>query len=253
MAISLQEGTGIGRDMGRWVSEFDKAVHEIQSYLEFLRNLGCGGVELSQKNMDMIRSWGDERRAPVSDGSNTGSLAAIYEEYATCRRCGLAEKRSASFFGVGPQTAVLMFVGFVPESADEQAGEPYTGEKGALLNRIIGAMGLDRNSVYICHAVKCLPHGGRLPNKWEAKACRHYLLRQVEAIHPRVICTLGESSARLLLGVDARIEQMRGVFHEYKGIPVMPTYDPAFLLDNPAAKRPVWEDIKKVMKALEGT
>lgn len=237
----------------------DAAVDEIRKHLVFLKETGCAMIDLSQTSIDIIRGWGGEtlelppKKSDLPEKTDATSLSDVFDDFSKCRRCGLSEKRKVSVFGAGPQKAELMFIGFVPEDADVRTGQPYTGDEGDLLTRIISAMKLERNSVYICHAVKCLSLASRMPNKWEAKACRHHLLRQIDAIRPKVICVLGEFAASILLEQDTPIKRMRGKFYYHKGIPVMPTYDLAHLLTNPSAKRPVWEDIQKVINALSIT
>lgn len=231
-------------------NELDSVVWEIQQYLAFLKIVGCRGVDLGQKSIDIIGSW--EKTAPKDSASSVPvSLRAVFDAFLQCRRCGLADTKMASVFGAGAENAQLMFIGFAPEKGDEITGQPYTGKEGALLTRIIEAMGLDRNSVYISHAVKCFPQEGRLPGKWEARACRYYLVRQVQAIKPSVICVLGETAASALLRSHEPFERIRGQFQDFEGIPVMPTYNPAHLLVQPSAKRPVWEDMQKIMKKLD--
>ncbi|MFO8111747.1 MAG: uracil-DNA glycosylase [Desulfosalsimonadaceae bacterium] len=225
-------------------NEFDALVGEIQKHLVFLQAVGCAGAHLNQESIRIVRAW--ENPFPAS-------LADVFDEYLQCRRCGLASAGKASVFGAGSENADLMFVGFAPRREDEGRRHPYTGKEGALLTRIIGAMALDRDSVYICHAVKCLPPGGAPPGKWEAKACRYYLLRQIQAIRPSVICVFGEGAAGALLGAGMPFARMRGRFFDYEGIPVMPTYDPSHVLADPSARRPVWEDMQKIMKKLDGS
>lgn len=236
-------------------SEFDVLVCEIQKHLRFLAAAGSRGLDLTEKSLDIIRSW--ERRdpsagpaPPVSKSMGNG-LSEVFEGFSTCNRCRLAENRKGSVFGEGPQQARVMFIGFMPEAGDAETGRPYTGNAGEMLTRIIEAMKLDRNRVYISHIVKCLPVDDRLPGRWEAKACRHHLVRQIQAVRPELICVLGESAARAFLGVDEPFSRVRGRFHAHEGIPVMPTYEPAHLLTHPSAKRHVWQDMQAVMKALD--
>jgi DNA polymerase len=143
-----------------------------------------------------------------------------------------------------------MFVGEAPGRDEDLKGEPFVGEAGQLLTRIVGAMGLTRNDVYICNVLKCRPPGNRDPEAAEIEQCQPFLLRQVQAIKPGVIVALGTFSAHVLLGTKAPISRLRGRFHDYHGIPLMPTFHPAFLLRNPAMKREVWEDMQQVMRLL---
>ncbi len=239
-----------GRHVTAMPHEFDRLVCEVQKHLGFLKAAGCDGVYLSEKSIGIVASW--EKTAPVEpDRSSPASLGDVFDEYRHCRRCGLADSGVGSVFGAGPESAPLMLIGYFPEPGDAAAKIPYSGEQGELLTRIIQAMALDRDSVYISHTVKCLPPKGRPPNKWEARACRHHLVRQIRAIKPSMICLLGESAAGVLLGGEVPFALRRGKFHDFEGIPVMPTHDLAYVLAHGSAKRPVWEDMQKIMKKLE--
>lgn len=236
-------------------SEFDVLVSDIQNHLRFLAAAGGRGLDLTEKSLDIIRSWDRRDRSagppPPDSKPLANDLSEVFEGFSTCNRCRLAENRKGSVFGEGPQQARVMFIGFMPEAGDAETGRPYSGNAGEMLTRIIEAMKLDRSRVYISHVVKCLPVDDRLPGRWEAKACRRHLLRQIQAVRPELICVLGESAARALLGGDAPFSRVRGRFHVHEGIPVMPTYEPAHLLTHPSDKRHVWQDMQAVMKALD--
>ncbi len=146
--------------------------------------------------------------------------------------------------------ADLVFVGEAPGADEDAQGRPFVGRAGQLLTKIIEAMGLKREDVYICNILKCRPPGNRNPQPEEIAACEPFLIRQLEAIRPRVICALGTFAAHTLLKSEAPITVLRGRFHTYQGIPLMPTYHPAYLLRNPEAKKLVWEDVQMIMKAL---
>jgi DNA polymerase len=143
-----------------------------------------------------------------------------------------------------------VFVGEGPGREEDRAGKPFVGEAGGLLTRIIKAMGLTREEVYICNVVKCRPPKNRDPRAEEIQACLPFLRRQIELIDPKVICTLGRVAGRGLLGREFSMSRDRGRWWRYLGIPVMPTFHPAYLLRNEEAKRPVWEDVKKIMRVL---
>jgi uracil-DNA glycosylase family 4 len=177
-------------------------------------------------------------------------LTVLAERVSKCQRCPeLVVSRSRTVFGVGPIDAELCFVGEAPGATEDQRGEPFVGEAGQLLDRIIAACGMKREEVYICNIVKCRPPGNRLPTAQEAGNCREYLERQLELVRPKFICALGACAAQNLLGTSQAIGKLRGRFHDYKGIPVMCTYHPAYLLPgrNPQKKREVWEDMKKLL------
>jgi DNA polymerase len=153
-------------------------------------------------------------------------------------------------FGEGSHDARLVFVGEGPGRDEDKVGRPFVGEAGRLLTRIIEAMGLEREEVYICNVVKCRPPRNRDPEKHEIETCLPFLRRQLSIIRPEAICTLGRIAGRSLLGEDFGITRGRGKWHSYEGIPLMPTFHPAYLLRYPSAKRQVWEDVQEIMKLL---
>jgi uracil-DNA glycosylase family 4 len=180
------------------------------------------------------------------------TLAALAEHIGDCQRCKLARQgRSTVVFGVGNPDADLMFVGEGPGADEDRQGEPFVGRAGQLLTEIITkGMKLRRQDVYIANVIKCRPPGNRNPEPDEIATCMPFLVRQIDLVQPRVIVALGTFAAQTLLGVKTPITRMRGNWHEYRGVPVMPTFHPAYLLRNPSDKRVVWEDIKLVMGAL---
>ena len=167
---------------------------------------------------------------------------------AQCRRCPhLAATRTQTVFGVGPLDPELCFIGEAPGATEDARGEPFVGEAGQLLNRIIVACGMTRAEVYICNIIRCRPPDNRVPNAEEAANCREFLEKQLDLVRPRFICCLGACAAQNLLGTTQGIGQMRGRVLEFKGIPVMCTYHPAYLLRRPEEKKKVWEDMKKLI------
>jgi len=178
------------------------------------------------------------------------TLPDVRDALGDCRRCLLCETRTNLVFGEGNVSAGLVFVGEAPGADEDSQGRPFVGKAGQLLTRIIVAMGLQRQDVYICNILKCRPPENRNPKPEEIAACEPFLIRQLQAIRPKMICALGTFSAHTLLKTDVPISLLRGRFHSYQGIPLMPTYHPAYLLRNPAAKKQVWEDVQKIMKAL---
>jgi DNA polymerase len=195
---------------------------------------------------------------PPADGveQRRRELTVLAERVSTCQRCAeLVVSRSRTVFGVGPVDAELCFVGEAPGATEDQRGEPFVGEAGQLLDRIIAACGMKREEVYICNICKCRPPGNRLPQASEAGNCREYLERQLELVRPKFICALGACAAQNLLGTGQGIGKLRGRFHDYKGIPVMCTYHPAFLLPgrSPHKKKDVWEDMKKLLQHMGRT
>jgi DNA polymerase len=173
-------------------------------------------------------------------------LAAIREHLGDCRRCKLAGTRTNIVFGVGNPQAKLMFVGEGPGADEDAKGEPFVGRAGQKLNEMIRAIGFAREDVYIANVVKCRPPGNRDPEPEEVATCSPFLVRQIEAIRPRVIVALGSPAAKMLLGTKAGITALRGTWGWFRGIPVMPTFHPAYLLRayTPENRRLVFEDLK---------
>ena len=153
-------------------------------------------------------------------------------------------------FGEGNPKADLMFVGEGPGYEEDHSARPFVGPAGQLLTRIIEAMHLTRDQVYICNVVKCRPPDNRNPEPAEIQMCRPFLERQIKTVGPKVICTLGTVATQALLDTDQSVSKLRGRFHDYAGIKVMPTYHPAYLLRQPDQKKLVWEDVKKIMALL---
>jgi len=168
-----------------------------------------------------------------------------------CTKCPLAATRTNVVFGVGDPHADLMFVGEGPGEQEDLRGEPFVGRAGQLLTKMIEAMGYRREEVYIANVVKCRPPGNRNPEPDEIAACEPFLKRQLGAIRPRMIVCLGKFAAQCLLRSEAPISKLRGRFQSYEGIPLMPTFHPAFLLRNPSSKREVWSDLQLVRAELD--
>jgi uracil-DNA glycosylase family 4 len=177
-------------------------------------------------------------------------MLSLRERLLDCKCCGLHESRTHVVFGEGDPAGDIMFVGEGPGADEDRTGRPFVGRAGALLTKIIKAMGLERSDVYIANIVKCRPPGNRDPEPDEISGCLPYLEKQIDIIRPRVICALGRVATQTLVGDRRGISALRGRFFEYRGIKLMPTFHPAACLRQPANKRLVWEDIKKVMKEL---
>lgn len=164
-----------------------------------------------------------------------------------CRRCKLCSGRKNLVFGVGNPKARLVFVGEGPGAEEDNQGIPFVGAAGQLLTKMILAMGYSRDEVYICNVVKCRPPGNRNPEPDEIQACQPFLEAQLHAIRPEVIIALGKFAAQTLLRTDTPITRLRGQWREYVGIPLMPTFHPAYLLRNPPEKKAAWTDLQAVM------
>ncbi len=191
-----------------------------------------------------------EVRVYVSAGD---ALVGIREELGDCTRCKLHRLgRRQIVFGVGNPDADLMFVGEAPGADEDVQGEPFVGRAGQLLTKIIEAIGLRRQDVYIANLIKCRPPGNRNPEPDEMEQCEPFLLRQIDTIKPKVIVALGKFAAQSLLRTTDPITRLRGREYKYRDAILMPTYHPAYLLRTPSAKRDVWADMKRVRAILTG-
>ena len=181
----------------------------------------------------------------------TASLDELSAFIGDCKRCKLAPLRTHLVFGAGNPNSDLMFVGEAPGADEDARGEPFVGRAGQLLTDIIErGMGLKRSDVYICNVIKCLPPDNRNPEPDEVAACEPFLMHQIDLVRPRAIVALGTFAVQALLKVKTPISRLRGNWHELRGIKLMPTFHPAYLLRSPGEKRVVWHDIQEVMKLL---
>jgi DNA polymerase len=225
-------------------SDVDTALEELCETLRFLSQTGCHGFDCSKESLNIMESWGHKQ------AHSPETLEAIRTDLGDCCRCRLSQSRKHIVFGAGDPHAKLVFVGEGPGYDEDQKGEPFIGAAGRLLTKIIEAIKFTRDQVYICNIIKCRPPGNRNPLPDEIEACLPFLKRQLTAIKPDVICALGTFAAQALLDTTLPISKLKGRFHDYNGIRVLPTYHPAYLLRNPDKKRDVWEDMKILMKAL---
>jgi uracil-DNA glycosylase family 4 len=187
----------------------------------------------------------------VNTQNNESDLSKICTDMAGCQLCSLGKTRRNLVFGDGNPQAKVVFVGEAPGADEDEQGLPFVGRAGQLLTKIIEAMGLSRKEVYICNILKCRPPQNRNPLSEEIAACEPFLKQQLKSISPQIICALGSFAAKTLLKTDVPISILRGRFHSYEGIKLMPTYHPAYLLRNPSAKKTVWEDVQLIMKELQ--
>jgi DNA polymerase len=222
-----------------------EVLDDILFSLKRQRDDGLSGFDCSEEAAARLAEWGKPLRR------NPPSLESIRTDLGDCRRCPLCQQRSHIVFGVGNPNAQLVFVGEGPGHEEDLQGEPFVGAAGALLTKIIQAINLTREQVYIANVVKCRPPKNRNPAPDEIKTCLPYLERQIEAIAPRFIVALGKVAAQTLLGSPVPISKLRGHFHDYGGIRLLPTYHPAYLLRNPSAKRDVWQDMQMLMKVYD--
>jgi uracil-DNA glycosylase len=183
----------------------------------------------------------------------TNILSALKKRCKNCQECPLAKQgRTQVVFGVGNPNASIMFVGEAPGRDEDIQGMPFIGRAGKLLTKIIEAMGLSRDDVYITNVVKSRPPNNRTPTIEEREVCKGLILfKEIETIQPKIICTLGAPSTQAFLGDDVKISRVRGTFVDFGNFFVMPTFHPAYLLRNPVEKKKVWEDMKKIMSKIE--
>lgn len=189
--------------------------------------------------------------APGTPEDRPTRLRLLQERVSVCTACGLADTRTQTVFARGDGSAEVVFLGEGPGADEDAQGLPFVGAAGQLLDRMIAAMGLERDSVYVCNVIKCRPPKNRKPSDEEMAACRPYLSAQLELLRPKVIVALGGTAVEGLLGLKMGITRLRGTWRLYNGrIPVMPTFHPAYLLRQPDAKRLVWDDLQAVLARL---
>ena len=226
--------------------ELAEIIASARMHLEMERSLGAEHLPFSPERVKELRG---KRRAAA--GANVAAkkaaeLEKLRRELAPCCRCELGKGRKNLVFGVGRPDADLLFIGEGPGQQEDEQGIPFVGPAGQLLTKIIEAIGLTRDEVYIANIVKCRPPGNRAPLPEESALCLPWLRRQIEIIRPRIIVTLGNVPTQTLLQTVAGITKTRGIFVERDGILFMPTFHPAYLLRDPNKKKEVWEDMKKI-------
>lgn len=245
---------------------------QLAEHLKFLEELGASGFrrdpDWAARGMGSDRGPRSNVQGPTSGGAGPQTwdfgrrtdpifpaqqLTAIREDIGDCTRCKLCKAgRHHIVFGVGNPRAELMFVGEAPGKDEDLQGIPFVGRAGQKLTQIIEAIGLKREDVYIANVIKCRPPENRNPEPDEVDSCEPFLFRQVDAIKPKVIVALGTFAARSLLKTADPISRLRGRVYDYRGVLLVPTFHPAFLLRNPGCRREVWEDMKKVRALLKG-
>lgn len=234
-------------------------IDDIKAVISFYEAIGVERLPINMLTNDKLhfasKSSKSNRpmaeRSPKSPQSSSlkkkAALEALLEEIGDCRRCRLSKERKNIVFGTGNPDAGLLFIGEAPGREEDIRAQPFVGDAGKLLTRLIEKMGLKREDVYITNIVKCRPPLNRDPEEDEIKTCSQFVERQVEILSPKVIFALGRISAQTLIGTKIPITKLRGRFYEYKGIPLMPTFHPAYLLRNPKDKQLVWGDAQKVL------
>jgi len=215
-------------------------IADLKSYLEYLKGMGVEALPVSNK------ASGEVSVSSVSSDV-IETLEGIRKDLGDCQRCKLHRMRKTLVFGEGNPKSKLMFVGEGPGYDEDVQGRPFVGKAGQLLTKIIQSIGLQREDVYIANIIKCRPPQNRNPEPDEIEACHPFVVRQIQAIRPKIICALGTFAAQTLLKTSVKITALRGKQFDMGGIKVIPTYHPAYLLRNPEKKRETWEDMKQIL------
>ena len=238
----------------------------VGAYLQDLQESGVDGLSIESATPAFLEPLAqspasanhdyhqkEEQSVPESAEQHE-TLEQIRKDLGDCQRCKLGATRKKLVFGVGNPKARLVFIGEGPGADEDEKGEPFVGDAGRMLNRIITAMGLQREEVYICNVVKCRPPQNRNPEKDEIATCSPFLLRQLQSVRPEVIVALGTFAAQSVLDTKEPISKLRGRFRDFHGIPLMPTYHPSYLLrsgGNSDSFWTVWDDMTQVLRLLK--
>jgi len=233
-------------------------IKDLKNYIALEKESGMSEVMLASivKNRDIanVRESNEAVsffRKPYTLRDRKSALDRLKDSALECAQCNLCQSRRNVVFGEGALDTELMFIGEAPDIQEDIQGKPFVGKAGVLLSKIIEAIGLKREGVYIANCLKCRPPQDRNPLPSEIIACREFFLKQIEIIGPKVICCLGKFAAQTVLMSEEPISRLRGRFYEVGDIKVMPTFHPAYLLRNPQDKRLVWEDMKKIRDYLK--
>ncbi|WP_227819446.1 uracil-DNA glycosylase [Mariprofundus micogutta] len=188
---------------------------------------------------------------PAVAKSVSGGLSDLAVKASTCRLCSLSQERNQVVFGVGNPDADLVFIGEAPGREEDLQGEPFVGRAGQLLDRMLAAMGMGRNEIYIMNTVKCRPPNNRDPKPDEVQACNLWFEQQLDMLRPKMICLLGRVAAQTVLKSDEPLGALRGRWYDYQGIPVWVTYHPAYLLRSPGQKQKSWQDLQALLSGFQ--
>jgi DNA polymerase len=223
----------------------EELLNDLKNRIDYFDLIGAGSILCAEENVQV------QRTSTAAERSSAESL--INKRILSCQRCDLFKTRTHAVPGEGNFNADLMFVGEGPGHDEDIKGKPFIGRAGQLLTKIIAAMGFDRKDVYITNVVKCRPPNNRNPQLEEMEACKEYLFEQIECIQPKVIVTLGKVATDFFIPGSVSIGAMRGKFHLFRDIPLMPTFHPSYLIrqqSNKELRRKVWNDMQKVMARL---
>lgn len=233
------------------IRELRCIIRQVKLCVEAEGMYGCNEVVLPGGDKALPLKVGKSCLVDNSKEHSKEAVSALLKKRVyNCSGCPLHRTRNNVVFGDGTLDAKLVFVGEAPGYEEDMQGLPFVGRAGKLLTKMIEAIGLSRDKVYICNVLKCRPPNNRSPLPEEVNACKGYLLKQIELISPKVICSLGRYAAAALLNTDDPISKIRGKEIDFNGVVLIPTFHPAYLLRNPAGKRDAWEDLKKVKKLI---
>lgn len=240
---------------------------DVRKTFEFHKSLGIDEYPVSQapkKSFGKVLGGAEsQRRKEVQPEANAKqekgetratvvstkiSLQDIRVDLGECTRCELHENRNQLVFGEGHDSAKLFIVGEWPSEEDDRQGKPFCDEAGVLLDKMLAAINMSRQDVYITNIVKCHPSENRPPSKKELEICKPFLLRQISRVSPKVICTMGQLAAQTLLNTEKLLIHLRGRFHDFQGVPLMPTFHPDFLNKNAEMKKAAWQDLQLIQK-----
>lgn len=212
--------------------DFSITEHNVKGFLCALRGMGIDSYVINKEN-DL-------------------TLPLLQKTVKNCRKCTLAVTRKNVVFGEGNSKANLVFIGEAPGEEEDIQGRPFVGKAGKLLDQLIERIGLRREHVYICNVLKCRPPNNRDPEEKEIASCKNYLFSQLELIKPKIICTLGRHAYNTLFDINERITKVRGILKDYRGMMLLPTYHPSFLLRNQDKIKEAWEDMERLKQLLKG-
>ncbi|MEW6417744.1 MAG: uracil-DNA glycosylase [Nitrospirota bacterium] len=233
----------------------NQIIKNIKTILEFYQALGFERLPINPPIPPLEKGGkGGFNKRGKGGFDKEDALKALRDEIGDCKRCKLSNGRTNIVFGEGDPGARLMFIGEAPGREEDLQGRPFVGDAGMLLTRLIEKMGFKREDVYIANIVKCRPPMNRDPEMDEIEKCRGFVERQIEIINPDVIMSLGRISAQTLIGnAKLKITSIRGKFFDYRGIPLIPTFHPAYLIRNPKDKWLTWDDAQKVLERLRSS
>lgn len=233
-----------------------ETIKELRKAMEFYQELGFEHLPLTKEVLsEIITEFGRDKNSKNTAGTGQDKIKMLNDlqrEIGGCQQCRLAKGRKNIVFGEGNPDAQLMFIGEGPGREEDIQARPFVGDAGKVLTSLINKMGLRREDVYIGNIVKCRPPSNRDPEDDEKKICSSFIDKQINIIQPKVILALGRIAAQTLVETKIPISKLRGKFYDYKGIPVMPTFHPAYLMRNPKDKWLTWEDVQQVLEKLKG-